>query len=51
MAMPNQSQAMPRRLWVRCSMKLVYREFSLFGVQHSLEKQDADGRENDVVTG
>src|ERR1700738_4820483 len=51
MEMANQSQATLRRVWLRCSMRLVYREKRLFGVKHGLKEKDADGGEDDVVAG
>src|ERR1700692_408126 len=50
-AIPNHSQAMPRRVGLRCSMRLVYRENRLFGVKYGFKEKDADGGEDDVVTG
>src|SRR5277367_758311 len=50
-AIPNQSQATLRRVGVRCSIGLVYREIRLFGVEYGFKEQDANGREDDVVTG
>src|SRR6267154_812096 len=51
MEMANQSQATLRRVWLRCSMRLVYREKQLFGVENGFKEQDADGGEDDVVAG